>query len=70
MSIGFETKNEILKTDKEKNISKKFYIESYGCQMNFADSEVVASIVSNNGYNSTTNLNDADLILLNTCSIR
>lgn len=70
MSIGFETKNEILKTDKEKNISKKFYIESYGCKMNFADSEVVASIVSNHGYTSTTNLNDADLILLNTCSIR
>ena len=70
MSVGFETKNEISKIDKEKNISKKFYIESYGCQMNFADSEVVASIVSNHGYNSTTNLNDADLILLNTCSIR
>ena len=50
--------------------SKKFYIESYGCQMNFADSEVVASIVSKEGYDSTKNLNDADLILLNTCSIR
>ncbi len=53
-----------------KNNSKKFYIESYGCQMNFADSEVVASIISKEGYDSTTNLNDADLILLNTCSIR
>jgi tRNA-2-methylthio-N6-dimethylallyladenosine synthase len=52
------------------NKSKKFYIESYGCQMNFADSEVVASIISKEGYDSTTNLNDADLILLNTCSIR
>jgi tRNA-2-methylthio-N6-dimethylallyladenosine synthase len=50
--------------------SKKVYIESYGCQMNFADSEVVASIISKEGYDSTTNLNDADLILLNTCSIR
>jgi len=50
--------------------SKKFYIESYGCQMNFADSEVVASIVSKEGYNLTKNLKDADLILLNTCSIR
>ncbi|MAU63173.1 MAG: tRNA (N6-isopentenyl adenosine(37)-C2)-methylthiotransferase MiaB [Flavobacteriaceae bacterium] len=49
---------------------KKFYIESYGCQMNFADSEVVASIVSKEGYTSTQSLNDADLILLNTCSIR
>ena len=54
----------------ENKVSKKFYIESYGCQMNFADSEVVASIVSKEGYNSTNNLNDADLILLNTCSIR
>ena len=49
---------------------KKFYIESYGCQMNFADSEVVASIITEQGYVSTTNLNEADLILLNTCSIR
>ena len=62
MSIG-------LKINKKK-VSKKFYIESYGCQMNFADSEVVASIVSKEGYNSTNDLNDADLILLNTCSIR
>ena len=54
----------------KKTVSKKFYIESYGCQMNFADSEVVASIVSKEGYNSTNDLNDADLILLNTCSIR
>ncbi len=49
---------------------KKFYIESYGCQMNFADSEVVASIIEKEGYNSTHDVNDADLILLNTCSIR
>ena len=53
-----------------KKASKKFYIESYGCQMNFADSEVVASIISKEGYDSTENLSDADLILLNTCSIR
>lgn len=49
---------------------KKFYIESYGCQMNFADSEVVASILSNAGYDSTEQFLDADLILINTCSIR
>ncbi len=49
---------------------KKFYIESYGCQMNFADSEVVASILSNAGYDSTSEFLDADLILINTCSIR
>ena len=57
------------RTDTLKQI-KKFYIESYGCQMNFADSEVVASIIENEGYNSTHDVNDADLILLNTCSIR
>ncbi|MCW5907450.1 MAG: tRNA (N6-isopentenyl adenosine(37)-C2)-methylthiotransferase MiaB [Chitinophagales bacterium] len=49
---------------------KKFYIESYGCQMNFADSEVVASILSQSGFDSTTEFTDADLILLNTCAIR
>lgn len=49
---------------------KKFYIESYGCQMNFADSEVVASILSNSGFDSTTEFLDADLILINTCAIR
>ena len=69
MSIELQTK--IIKTKKDlKTSSKKFYIESYGCQMNFADSEVVASIISKEGYDSTRNLNDADLILLNTCSIR
>ena len=49
---------------------KKFYIESYGCQMNFADSEVVASILSNAGFDSTPEFIDADLILINTCAIR
>ncbi len=49
---------------------KKFYIESYGCAMNFADSEVVASILLENGYDITQNFEQADLILLNTCSIR
>jgi len=49
---------------------KKFYIESYGCQMNFADSEVVASILANAGFDSTQDFIDADLILINTCAIR
>jgi len=49
---------------------KHFYIESYGCAMNFADSEVVASILQNNGYGATKNCEEADLILVNTCSIR
>ena len=70
MSIELQIKNKKTIPQSVKTNSKKFYIESYGCQMNFADSEVVASIVSNEGYNSTKNLDDADLILLNTCSIR
>lgn len=49
---------------------KQFYIESYGCQMNFSDSEIVASILSESGFNATTNYQEADLILINTCSIR
>lgn len=50
--------------------TRKLFIESYGCQMNFADSEVVASILQNEGFNTTNNLEDADLVLVNTCSIR
>ena len=49
---------------------KKFYIESYGCQMNFADSEVVASILHENGFGATKHFEEADMIFLNTCSIR
>ena len=49
---------------------KRFYIESYGCQMNFADSEVVASILNKEGFGATRNVEEADLIFLNTCSIR
>lgn len=50
--------------------AKKFYIESYGCQMNFADSEIVASILQDSGFGATRNFEEADLILINTCSIR
>jgi len=49
---------------------RRFYIESYGCQMNFSDSEIVASILSAEGFGATRNFEEADLILLNTCSIR
>lgn len=49
---------------------KHFYIESYGCAMNFADSEVVASIMNDNGFGVTRNVEDADLVFINTCSIR
>ncbi|AWL09246.1 tRNA-2-methylthio-N(6)-dimethylallyladenosine synthase [Aquirufa nivalisilvae] len=50
--------------------SKKIYLESYGCQMNFADSEVVTSILMEQGYSTTSNIHEADTILLNTCAIR
>lgn len=56
--------------DQKENNTKKLFIESYGCQMNFADSEIVASILANEGYNTTQNLEEADLVLVNTCSIR
>jgi tRNA-2-methylthio-N6-dimethylallyladenosine synthase len=49
---------------------KKFYIESYGCQMNFSDSEIVAAILNESGFGATRDFEEADLILLNTCSIR
>jgi len=53
-----------------KHFDKYFYVESYGCAMNFADSEVVASILEQNGYGCTRNAEIADLILVNTCSVR
>ena len=49
---------------------RKLYIESYGCQMNFSDSEIVASILSEHGFNTTKNVDEADVIFVNTCSIR
>ena len=54
----------------KKENTKKLFIESYGCAMNFSDSEVVAAILTNEGYNTTTILEEADLVLVNTCSIR
>jgi len=56
--------------DTKEGNTKKLYIESYGCQMNFSDSEIVASILANQGFNTTQNLEEADLVLVNTCSIR
>lgn len=50
--------------------SRKLYIESYGCAMNFSDSEIVASILATEGFNTTPNIEEADLVLVNTCSIR
>ncbi len=57
-------------TNEANRYKKKFYIESYGCQMNFADSEIVAAILNENGFGATRNAEEADLVFLNTCSIR
>ncbi len=59
-----------LVTDIKEGNTKKLFIESYGCQMNMNDSEIVASILKNEGFNTTDTLEDADLVLINTCSIR
>lgn len=56
--------------ESESVFKKHFYIESYGCAMNFADSEVIASILQNNGFGATKNIEVADLVFVNTCSIR
>ncbi|MGM5630343.1 tRNA (N6-isopentenyl adenosine(37)-C2)-methylthiotransferase MiaB [Apibacter raozihei] len=61
---------EVLVMESTTQNSKKLFLESYGCQMNFSDSEIVASILNEEGYNTTAQLEEADLILLNTCSIR
>lgn len=57
-------------TNDPNQYSKKFYIESYGCQMNFSDSEIVASILQQEGFGATRNFEEANLVFLNTCSIR
>ncbi|CAN5517183.1 tRNA (N6-isopentenyl adenosine(37)-C2)-methylthiotransferase MiaB [soil metagenome] len=56
--------------EEENTYRKKFYIESYGCAMNFSDSEIVASILNKEGFGATRNFEEADIVLLNTCSIR
>ena len=60
----------VVENSTDKNNTKSVYIESYGCAMNFSDSEIVASILSENGYKTSDDLYSADLILVNTCSIR
>jgi len=59
-----------LSLESTKQNNRKLFIESYGCAMNFSDSEIVASILAKEGFNTTQTLADADLILVNTCSIR
>ena len=59
-----------LKLENSVQNGRKLFIESYGCAMNFSDSEIVASILAKEGFNTTQTLADADLVLVNTCSIR
>lgn len=68
--IEEKKQGQALITEKIKGNNKKLFIESYGCQMNLNDSEIVASILANEGFNTTHLLEEADLVLVNTCSIR
>ncbi|WP_209402184.1 tRNA (N6-isopentenyl adenosine(37)-C2)-methylthiotransferase MiaB [Pseudozobellia sp. WGM2] len=69
-TIDESAQGSALTLQEKKTNGRKLYIESYGCQMNFSDSEIVASILSNEGFNTTQELKEADLVLVNTCSIR
>jgi tRNA-2-methylthio-N6-dimethylallyladenosine synthase len=68
--IDASRQGEALSIKVHSNHGKKMYIESYGCQMNFSDSEIVASILTKEGFSTTPNLEDADIVFVNTCSIR
>ncbi|PRX56327.1 tRNA-2-methylthio-N6-dimethylallyladenosine synthase [Flagellimonas meridianipacifica] len=68
--IQEELQGNTLTLEQIQSNTRKLYIESYGCQMNFSDSEIVASILAKEGFNTTTQLEEADLVLVNTCSIR
>ncbi len=69
-TIDEDNQGNVIFYETEDSDKKKFYIESYGCQMNFSDSEIVASVLSEIDYIPTRNIEVADLILINTCSIR
>ena len=60
----------LLETAPLKHNGRKLYIESYGCAMNFSDSEIVASIMTDMGFQTTANYKEADVVFINTCSIR
>ncbi|PKQ44506.1 tRNA (N6-isopentenyl adenosine(37)-C2)-methylthiotransferase MiaB [Confluentibacter flavum] len=68
--IDENKQGETLVLEEKEGNKRKLFIESYGCAMNFSDSEIVASILATAGFNTTQNLEDADLVLVNTCSIR
>ncbi len=65
-----ERQGEVLVRESETEGGKKIFLESYGCAMNFSDSEVVASIMGENGFSLTKNLEEADAVFINTCAIR
>jgi len=65
-----DTENKQVTTDTFTGKKRKLYIESYGCQMNFADSEIVASVLIDSGFDTTSDYKEADVVFLNTCSIR
>lgn len=70
-TIDESRQGEAVMVDKgEKSTGKKLYLESYGCAMNFSDSEIVASIMTEMGYETTRHMEEADVIFLNTCAIR
>ena len=71
LNEGLEA-NETFRVSKDLSTGKprKLYIESYGCQMNFSDSEIVASILEKEGFDTTSDITQADVVFLNTCSIR
>ena len=72
LSVQEEEKCEVIHISKDNQTgqARKLYIESYGCQMNFSDSEIVASILQKAGFDTTSDIHEADVIFLNTCSIR
>ena len=69
-TIDEKKQGNALTLNNQKHGTKKLYIESYGCQMNFSDSEIVASILSKENYSTTKDISEADLVFVNTCSIR
>lgn len=68
--INEKTQGDVLEIHNKISGGKKLYIESYGCQMNFSDSEIVASIICKENYSTTKDISEADLVFVNTCSIR
>ena len=69
-NIDESKQGEVLKISSKEKKGRKLYIESYGCQMNFSDSEIVASILAKEGFTTTKDITIADIVFVNTCSIR